>query len=497
MRDRLLIVAVALAVRVLVAWLFFGSVDTTNDFLNAERMFGGTKAADIHLPYFPGLHLILWLGGVIAVYTPLPLTFGWKFFGVFFDAVLALLVFDYLASDRRRALRAGLLYAVAPVPLLIASIHGQRDAVVMAFLLLSFLLLTKNTRAASALAGAAFVLSVIIKPIALPFLPLLFASPVALLRGERRAQAIAVAGGALATAVVYLAIAHAAGGTVTMDVVKRVLTYAEGGVQLFGFPFLLGRPISRFVALLPLLVLVPAYWKGLLSRERVVLISFAVVFGLAALSPQYLMWIVPLLLICGHARFAAVYSLIAGWFLLIHYHHPGPAGFNIENVGAFGPLRGAEWLAPSVAMLATNSVLYTLLSSFCLPLLCLGFAVVQILRLRGKREGEFETPVLTSRIAAPAIAGLAIVAVASAWAVSKPEPTVPQFQAALAAKVSQYAVVRYRGPGLRSRDNPSWVIPAYAAAEPPPPKGIDAVTIGYAWVVLWSAAAWMSDAKRS
>lgn len=497
MRDRLLIFAVALAVRAGVAWIFFGSVDTTNDFMNAARMFAGWDATQIHVPYFPGLQLILWLGGVVAVYTPLPLTFGWKFFGVFFDAVLALLVYDYLAGDRRRALRSGLLYAFAPVPLLIASIHGQRDAASIAFLLLSFLLLTKRSRAAAALAGAAFIMSIIVKPIAIPFLPLLFAAPLALLRGERRDQALAIAGGALTTTLVYLAVAHASGGTITMEVVRRVFAYAEGGVQMFGLPFVIGRRFSRFIALLPLLLLIPAYWKGLLSRERAVLIALAFIFGTAALSPQYLMWIVPLLLVCGHPRFAAVYSLIAGWFLVIHYHHPGPTGFNMENLGAFGPLRGAEWLAPSVAFLAANSFLYVFLSSFCLPIACLAFVVVQALRLKEKRADDYETPVKAWSLAAPSIAGLALLALVSAWALSKPEPTVPQFEAALREKLARYAVVRYRGPGLRSPENPSWVIPAYATAEPPPPKAIDAVTIGYAWVVLWSAAAWMSDAKRS
>lgn len=498
MKDRLLIFAVALAVRLGLAWLFFGSVDTSNDFLNAARMFSGWSATQIPVPYFPGIQLLLWLGGVIAVYTPLPLTFPWKFFGAFFDAALAVTVYDYLAAHGARARRYAWLYVFAPVPLLIASIHGQRDAACIAFLLLSFLLLTKGTRVAFALAGACMVLSLIVKPIALPFLPLLFAAPWAYRTRERWTEAASIIGGALVAAIVYLTITSAAGAPVTPNAISRAFGYAGGGVQIFGFPFLIGTRPNRYLALLPLLVLIPAYWKGLVGRERVLLLAIAVIYGTAGIGPQYLMWIVPLLLVCGHNRFAAFYSLVAGWFLVIHYHHPGPTGFNMENLGAFAPLRGASWLAPVPVLLGPNSFLYVFLSSFLLPVSCLAFVAFQITRIVKTRPAAevFTAAVTPARLLAPAIAGLAIVAIVSAWALSKPEPTVRQLEMALRAKLPAYEVERYRGPGLRNPNEATWVVPAYVANEAPRARAIDAVTIAYAWIVVWSAAAWMSDARR-
>jgi hypothetical protein len=103
--DRVLIFAAALIVRALVAWTFFGSVDTANDLLNSARMFSGWKATQIPIPYLPGIQLILWTGGLLAIHTPWPLTFGFKIFGVLFDSVLALIVHDYAAANRSRALR--------------------------------------------------------------------------------------------------------------------------------------------------------------------------------------------------------------------------------------------------------------------------------------------------------------------------------------------------------------------------------------------------------
>jgi hypothetical protein len=336
------------------------------------------------------------------------------------------------------------------------------------------------------------VLSIVIKPIAVPFVPLLFTR-----KGGWRG-ALHVVGGMAACALSYLAITQALGLQITGRTMARVFGYAERGVQLFGLPVLFDMKSNRLFTLAPLLALIPMCWKGILTRERVVLLTFAFIVGTAGLGPQYLMWLVPLLLICGHERFAAVYSLLAGMLLIIHYHHPGPAGMNMENMGAFGPLSGAAWLAPAATFLETKSWLYLFLGSFALPLACLVFAVKEmaaVIAPRGHGEELPQPAVSTIGVIAPTLLALAVIGGMAAWAGAKPAPTVPEFVAAMRPKLDAYAIHRYWGRGLNSPKDPAWVIPSYAEGiERPRPRAVDAVSIGYFWVLAWSIGAWM--AKR-
>lgn len=492
--SRLAVFAVALLVRGVLAWTFFGSTDTANDLTNSARMFSGWRGADVLVPYLPGIQLIIWVSGVLVTYTALPLTFPYKFFGSLFDALLAVAIYDYFAADRRRAFRAGLLYALAPIPVIVAAIHGQRDGMSLAFLVLAFLLVARKTHGASAAAGGAFVLSMIVKPITIPLLPLLFPAPWTWNRDEERRRVYAITGGAAAVFIAYVFVLIVADEIPELWRLHYILEYSERGVGISGLPLALDLR-SRVLSMPPLIIPLVVFWKGWLSRERAAAVMYAWLLGTGSYSSQYLLWLFPFLLLARHFRFAAVHGALAGLFLIIHYSHPGPTRFNFHNLGALGPRLGWDWLAPAATYLGEKSALYVLVGGLLTPLACTAFAVFLIVqRLRQRTQDEAPAPAVSMRtLLAPFAAALLVLVLALGYALTKPEPTVPQFTRVIATKVRDYAVHRYRGPGLHEPDEPTWVIQAFALnVEKPPARAIDAVSIGYAWVAAWSIAAWLA-----
>ena len=438
-RDRAVVFLVALAVRAVVAWIFFGSVDLTNAMLYTARLFDGAPVSSIPVPYLPGAYqLLIRLSGVLAIETAMPLAFAYKLFPLVFDAAIAVLVRDV------RGRRIGLLYALAPVPIIIITIHTQWDAIAFELLLLALLTIARYP----AFAGVAFVLSVLVKPIAIPFAPLLLT----------KRSAISMA----ATFAAYLLVMQP-----SWTSIRGVAYYATWGAQPFGLPVITGGQVNRLLALAPLLLLVPLYWKGRITRLEAVTLFLAFILASSGMSPQYLLWIVPFLLICGYTRYAALYSLAAGWFLLIYYRHPGPDGFNYENLGALAPLRSVAWLTPPM----TDTSLFTILGSLVIPLSALAFFVIQL--IKAMRRTTATEPVVPVSFWPTAVA-IAVVILAL---------LVPSQPATLNAKTADYAMTRYHGPGLRHPDEPTWIIEQRHSP-------VNAASIGYAWVILWSAAAW-------
>ena len=180
---------IAATVRLSIAYLFFGSIDVVNDTLHSTCLFDGVPL-DPPVPYLPGVQLLIWLGGQLALHTGLPVAFCYKLFPCLFDSLIAVLI-AVSPSGGSRSLRLGYLYAFAPVAMIVMALHGQWDSVFLYFLILSFFLLRFETRWGYVLAGAAFVMSVVAKPVAVPLVPFLFPAPWLLFgrRSDRTARA--------------------------------------------------------------------------------------------------------------------------------------------------------------------------------------------------------------------------------------------------------------------------------------------------------------------
>lgn len=491
LRDRALIFAAALLTRGVAGWIFFGSVDLTNSMLNTARLMAGRDPSAVTVPYFHGVHhLLIWTAGVLATYTSLPLGFCYKIVPIVCEAVLAVAIFDAILPNHRRARIAGFLYAAAPVGVWITSIHAQWDSISFAFMIVALVLAAKRTPAASVLSGATFVISVLAKPMGIPFLPLLFPAPWRLFTKENRRHTFALLAGLAGATLVYLLWMYAIGDPLTPKLVAGIVGYADHGVVLFGLPHLFGGRASRLLSLIPLLVLVPLYWKGYLSRYEAVLLGLAAIIATAGLGPQYLMWLVPFLLICARDRYSALYTLLAGLFLVLYYHNPGVHQNNFENLGAYAPLCALRWLTPAADAIEAKALLLVLVGNFLLPFSALVFFLIELLRAsRRAPSEEIPPPLGAGQLVAPAALAVLVVAASGIIAMSLPEVTPRQFSEMVHRRTAEYDMYRYRGPGLVHPHEPAWIIPAFRHEVQAAPVNI--VTIGYVWVLAWAGASWL------
>lgn len=452
---RFAVFAVALLVRAAVAFVFFGSIDVTNSMADAAYLLGGTPPSGLGVPYLPGVQLLIWTAGMLAFHIALPVAFVFKLAGCVFDAAIAAMLFDARGS------RTGWLYAFAPVPILIFAVHGQWDSICFAFIIGSLMLLRREGNRAAFAAGALFVLAAIVKPVAVPIVFLFL---------ERKRLAAIIAGMAACFAA-WVGVLWLIGDPFSLMMLERVLRYTRNGVTYFGAPFALGIKENRvLLTFLPVGLLAPLYWKGYVRREHAVLLFYAFVLATCGLSAQYLAWLLPFLLLLGHQRYASLYSLAAGVFLVTFYVSPfgGFSGYNFENLGAFAPLKALAWLTPAGSSAALKLDIVRAVGDYVLPLICAGMLFLR------RREEEARPVSSTPLLGAAAIIGVMFV---SALALSR--PTFPQFIERVGARIDSYNVETFRAPHDPKRQ--LWIIPSGTRAHP-----LAANHLAYAWVVAWS-----------
>lgn len=172
--QRLIIVMSALLIRFPLIFIFFGGTEMRNEIPIVKLIFAHTQGG-LYLPY-PYISLaamLSWAAGVLNMYTSLPLGACYKLFALLFDLMLTVLVYDiFKRSKPEYAVSAGLLYAFAPIPLIINSIHFQFDSIVLFLLVLSFYVRDyfQDSLVKYFSFGLLFALSFLCKPYALFFL---------------------------------------------------------------------------------------------------------------------------------------------------------------------------------------------------------------------------------------------------------------------------------------------------------------------------------------
>ncbi len=448
--------AAALAIRGAIAFVFFGSVDVINSIADAAYLLDGMPPSGLGVPHLPGVQLVIWAAGMLAFHTALPVTFLFKLGGCVFDAAIAAMLFDARGS------RAGWLYACAPVPVIIFAIHGQWDSIAFALMIAALLMLLRDRTYASYAAGALFVLAVIAKPVV---------APLGLFFLERKRIGATLAGMAACFAA-WVAVLWAIGDPFSLRMLEHVLHYVRSGVAYFGAPFAIGIQENRVLLMIvALIVLLPLYFTKRLQREDAILFFYAFVLATCGLSAQYLAWLLPFLLLRGHFRFAALYSLVAGVFLVTFYASPfgGFNGYNFENLGAFAPLKALAWLTPSAAHAAIRLDVVRALGDYVIPLVCIGVFFL-------KRESDGLKPAGTS----PLFVAIAVIAVMFLSALLLPRPAAPQFAVRMGEKIAAYNVEPFQSPVDPKKS--WWVIPMKSAG-----GMFAATTLAYAWVAAWSA----------
>ena len=184
-RFFLFVGALAFFIKLGLAWSSPGTqdIETFRNFSEILANSGGlsvyhaAQSADSAFNYLPFvLHLVRGVR-LLADFTHWPFSFCLRLVSIVADVGSAFLLYDVLARrNRTKGKRivspvAFLIYLGAPVVIWISGFHGNTDAVMMFFLLLSLWLLHENR--AAWLVGAAFGMSLNVKLMPLALLPLL------------------------------------------------------------------------------------------------------------------------------------------------------------------------------------------------------------------------------------------------------------------------------------------------------------------------------------
>lgn len=443
---RLTIFAASCLLKLPLAYVFLGSVDLLNLMDITVNLMDGDGSYFARLPYLPTVPLFTWAAGHLNALLDLPPAFAYKLVPIFFDSLLAVLVYDFARqAGNPRAFRAGMLYALCPVAVIIDSFHVQWESLLIFFLLLAIYI--RRFRAPTAgkyvLYGVSLAASVLIKPVSVLFLPFLIRRG-----GARRASHffknnLLYAGGGLGLGFLFLAVYLALG----VDLLARlpfIAGYANTGVTIIGLPF--ASPFSEFSflkfrlwILAPLLFVLYFFYRGKIAFADAVLLTFLIILAVSGISPQYLFWPVALLLATGRLAAAAVYVLAASLFYLFYYMHPAASFMAGENMATFAALKSFAWAMPPAYLTEPRFLApIKLLGNYLLPALSLVLAGMVLLRPGGapatvRRVERLGTAYL-------ALGGLSLLA--AVWLIGL-SPGLGQevnMEALLAARLEQYAM---------------------------------------------------------
>lgn len=481
--ERLLVFLAALIPRLALAWVTFGSTDIVHCFKNTTSILSGQQP---FLPYLPGVEILIWFGGLLAHFTNIPPGLAYKLIPLLFDCGIAVLLRD------ARSMRTGLLYAIAPVPMIIVCMHGQWDSLFLYFLTLALVLAERDGARVQGLAGAAWFLSIVPKPLALPLVLLFLPSPREVGRSpEARRKAFSFLFGAGAAGLLYAFVLVLADSIPSMERLRLILIYGGAGHGFFGLPWLAGLPLARYWTLIPFAFILAMVWMGRMRREEGVLLFFVMAMVNSALAPQYLGWLVPFALLADRRRFLALYLLVAGVFLALFYRSIGVNEPTIVFVGAYAVLKQVAWLSPP----ATSDQVakwVAWIGNYALPLLCLGYGIWAFLRSWRQRPTSRLTSRPLATILAPAVLLLSVLALAVVWGLAQPPVAPNDFVDRILRRVEVYDVVRFAG----RREDVRWV-PGRMARPSTANHVINLSTILLALVAVSSVATWLNLEKES
>lgn len=333
--------------------IFFGSIDFVNALVYSRGLMIGQH---IEIPYFPVVLPLLWFGGVVNAFTNLPLAFGYKIIPTIFDALIPLLLYDILTYKKYPfAFRAALMYALSPVAIIITVLHVQYDSVFAFFLLWSFYIrdFYKGSVKTFLLFGITFGFMFLIKPIGLIFMPLII-EPIINVKSMPKRYVWLNLWSVVGVVIVFLfaAVFFKAFHYDLVTQWTKISEYANHGVQIFGLPF--ASPFSNWKFLLSrnwiilcVLGVATLYHLRLIRQYLAILLIFAFVYATSGLCPQYLLWILPFLLVEGRIKLAGIYTILAGGLLSFYYVNPYISFYQFENLNTYVTFNRLAFLMPS------------------------------------------------------------------------------------------------------------------------------------------------------
>jgi hypothetical protein len=167
-----------------------------------------------------------------------------------------------------------------------------------------------------------------------------------------------------------------------MLMLDSVLRYFNHGAQVMGLPYVLPESLliifnNRIFLIGILLLWAFYYYTKKIDIYMALLLSFTSLIAISFLTPTYLTWIVPLLLVVGSYTFSAWYNLIVMIFYLLYYSNPySDPRIAFQSILSFVPLKNYSFLMPPPFFIQKKLIpLIQLFGNYIIPLSCLIFVI--------------------------------------------------------------------------------------------------------------------------
>lgn len=170
-----------------------------------------------------------------------------------------------------------------------------------------------------------------------------------------------------------------------IHLIDQILRYCNHGIQVFGLPY--GYPFNqgllalilgnRFWIMGVIAFIALYYYQRRIDVYNSLLISFALIIGFSGLCPQYLVWLMPFLLLCRWYKAAAVYGFLVTVFYALFYAHPlGNPVVPLQNILSFVPLKAFAWLmTPDLGQYEWLGAVIYVLGNYVVPACAIAIAL--------------------------------------------------------------------------------------------------------------------------
>ena len=355
---------IALVVRLTVAAVFLGSVDTVN---SLSFMPVAASHGYFYLPYFPMVENILGSSAILMNHLHfLPIGLFPKLLPCFADSLLSVWLLRYNRFDATFRRRAAWIYAFCPLTIILVCLQGQWDSLWI-LPMLAALALSIQTRDESKdkyrtclVIGLLLGVALISKPVALVVAGLLIPnvhSRASLTSWIKEVMLIAT--GAILSVAAFFVLFASEGIDLRRNLHGVIGYGGSPGFIVFGpahltfFRFLLHLHTDasiigefRTFAVIYVLgiVLFHLFSKTPIDSMAAAASMLLIAPAIGGLAPQYLVWPLVFMIAAGRLRLAVAYSAATSFLLLIFFLIPGSSVMPGENIGAFLPLHSLRFL---------------------------------------------------------------------------------------------------------------------------------------------------------
>jgi hypothetical protein len=349
-------------VRLVVATVFLGSVDTMN---SLSFMPVAASHGYFYLPYFPIVENALGSSALLMNHLRfLPIGLFPKLLPCVADSLLSvwLLRYDRFDSNFRR--RAAWIYAFCPLTIILVCLEGQWDSLWILPMIAALALAARSREESPArfrtcfIIGLLFGVALLSKPVALVVAGLLI--PNVHSRSSLRSwfkDLLMIATGAILSVAAFFVVFASQGINLRQNL-NDVISYGGSpGFIVFGparlsfFHFLSQKqstPISDFRTLAVFyvigIVLYQVFSKTPTDTMAAAASMLLIAPAIGGLAAQYLVWPLVFMIAAGRLRLAVAYSAVTSFLLLMFFLIPLSSIEPGENIGAFLPLHSLRFL---------------------------------------------------------------------------------------------------------------------------------------------------------